>query len=476
MTTKKALNLNSMNRRKFLGGSLAGAASLSLRSLATGLPASFLLSGHMPAYAQSGSQKTLILAMSDDGESVNSYAPGSYSNNSNDPRFAIERANEAELGSDVQGTINGTNVRVRDFANSATFNLGDNSVQGARFFSYLPQNLLDRMAFFHLRTAANGHPEGGRVHGVNSALVGEDGRGVDEIQSAIMQEMGVTDSVLTKPMVLNGGGGRLSVLRYKGGALSRYTPLDVKNLFLGSTSVEIENMNKVYDNAIDEMYRTLKTSGTTAQRQYLDEHAASRVQATMLGDQLGDLLSGVTGSTHNDHMKAAVAMAKARLSPVIVVRYSFSRDNHGDTNLGAEVGFSITQMNNLETLWDLIQTEGMEDQINFATYDIFGRTLGRNARGGRDHHNSSCVNMMFGSNIKAGVIGGLEDWPNRGHRLLRARGINSATGAAADNGDISGDETLSSYARTLMASMDIPEERIDFRIKSGKTITGALNS
>ena len=474
MTIKNSLHHRSLNRRNFLGGSLAGAASLSLRSLATGLPASFLLTGQMPAYAQSTSQKTLILAMSDDGESVNSYAPGTYSTDSNDPRFAIERATETELGTDVKGSINGNNVQVGDFTNSATFDLGDTTVQGAKYFSYLPQSLRERMAFFHIRTAANGHPEGGRVHGVNGALVGGDGRGVEEIQSAIMQEMAVSDSVLTKPMVLNGGGGRLAVLSYGGAALTRYTPIDVKNLFLSSNSVEIENMNKVYENAIDSIYKTVKSTGTSAQREYLDAHAASRGQAVILGDQLGDLLSSVTGSSRGDQIKAAVGMAKAKLSPVIVVRYAYCGDNHGDANLATEVSQSIEQMNNLESLWSLIQAEGMEDQINYATYDIFGRTLGRNNSGGRDHHNSSCVNMMIGSNIKAGVIGGLEDWSNGGHRLMRAMNIDSATGAASSNGDISADETLSSYARTLMASMGISEERIDFRIKSGKTITGAL--
>lgn len=478
MKIKNSLRPNTFGRRQFLSGSMASAATLSLRSLATGLPAGFLLAGHMPAYGADTGVKKLILGMSDDGESFNSYAPGTYSNNANDPRSLVERATASELGTDSRGTINGNSVTVNDFANSAIFQMGDAEVEGARYLSYLPQALLDRMSIFHLRTSANGHPEGDRVHAMNGALVSPTGRGSEEIQSAIMQEVLQQDvsatSVLSTPMVLNGGGGRLATLNYDGVAITRYSPLDVKNLFLTSSNATIDNMNKVYESTIDAIYKSIKVSGTPAQQRYLDAHAASRAQASALGDQLGDLLTDVTGSTRGDQLKAAVAMAKANLAPVIVIRYAYSRDNHGDEDLADEVTTSIEQMNNLESFWSLVQAEGLEDQVNYATYDIFGRTMGRNSRGGRDHHNSSCVNMMIGSNIKAGVIGGVEEWPKSGHRLLRATGINSATGLS-DSPDVSGPDTLTAYGRTLMASVGISEERINARIPSGKTVTGALN-
>ena len=81
--------------------------------------------------------------------------------------------------------------------------------------------------------------------------------------------------------------------------------------------------------------------------------------------------------------------------------------------------------------------------------------------------------MMIGSNIKPGVIGGLEEWANSGHRLMRATGISSVTGQP-ENADINGDETLVAYCRTLMASVGISEERINVRLPSSKTVAGAF--
>ncbi|WP_286843643.1 DUF1501 domain-containing protein [Idiomarina sp. UBA4206] len=468
---------NSISRRNFLRGS--SAVALCLRAAATGLPVSFLMSGAMPTYAVGTAGKSLILAMSDDGEAINSYAGGTYSSDSNDPRFVIGRPSTAQLGTGVLGQVNGNNVTASDFSNSAQIKMGNTQVTAAKFFSSLPQDLLDHLAMFHLRTAANGHPEGTRVHTVNSVLVSKTGRGTEEIQSALMQEILLQDpampSVLSTPMVLNSGGG-LGTLTSENVAITRYSPLDVKNLFVGTQpAATVDNMAKLYANTIDTIYKNVKTNGTAAQLRYLDAHASSRSQATTLGNQLGGLLTEVTGSSFGDQIKAAVAMAKVNLAPVIVVRYAYSGDNHNDDDLSQETRLTIAQLNNLVTYWNLVKAEGLQNSINFATYDIFGRTLGRNATGGRDHHNSSCVNMMIGANIKPGVIGGLEAWSNSGHRLMRATGINSTTGLSA-SADIAGTETLTAYARTLMASVGIPESRINFRIPAGKTVKGALLS
>lgn len=470
-----ALNTG-ITRRDILKGGLSGAATFSLKAMATGLPIGFLLSGAMPASAQQTSGKKLILAMSDDGESINCYAPGTYA--SNGFLSQIERPTNAELGTVVRGSINGNDVTAADFYEPATFNLGNTQVSAARYLSYLPADLRARLAFFHLRTAANGHPEGPNVHGVHGALTAVNGRGVEEIQSAIMQEMQLEaqsqTSLLTTPMVLGTGRG-LATLKNNGIAITRYSPLDVKNLFLnGAGGVELDNMKRVYESTIDAIYRDIKQNGSTAQMKYLDAHALSRSQAVILGDQLGDLLSGINSNSNADQALASVGLIKANLAPVVVIRYSFSGDNHGDTNLALEVDLSIAQTNATQQLWELLKSENLQDDINFATYDIFGRTLGRNSEGGRDHHNSHCTNFMFGENIKGGVIGGLEEWAEKAIRVGRATGINAQTGLP-ENADIAGDETLVAYCRTLMAMQGISEERINIRLPSSKTVTGVFN-
>ena len=466
-----------MSRRRFLSGSMSAAAGLGLRTLATGLPVGFLMTGAMPAYGNDSENKKLILAMSDDGESINSYSPGTYASDTNDVRSQFHRPNSSQLGLNSFGEVNGNNVFADDFANSAEFMMGDTKVEAAKFLSYLPQDLLDRSQFFHLNTAANGHAEGINVHGVNSGLTGINGRGKEEIQSALMQEMllknsGLT-SILTTPMVLNGGGGQLGTLYNEGVAITRYSPLDVKNLFLGEdTESDIDKINRVYEHTIDSIYNEVKQNGTPAQLRYLDAHASSRSQAVALGDELGELLTNVTSDSRSDQIDAAVAMLKANLATVVVIRYSYSSDNHSDPSLRGEVDLTIEHLNTLTNLWNLLKDQELENQINYANYDIFGRTFLRNSQGGRDHHRSSCVNMMIGSNIKPGVIGGLEALTND-NLIASATGINSNTGLS-ENPDITNNETLLAYARTLMSSVGISEERLDVRLPAGKTVFGAM--
>ncbi|BCE01094.1 DUF1501 domain-containing protein [Marinicellulosiphila megalodicopiae] len=473
-STKQALN-----RRQFLSGSMKGAASLSLKSLATGLPIGFILGGHMPAMAAEGDSKSLILGMSDDGQPLNVYAPGSISSDSTDPCFVIERADEAGLGVASLGNINGNDIFASDFFTPSTISMGEQSVVAPNIWSNVSQTLLDRMQFFNLRTGANGHAEAQRVRNVNGTLYGADGRGSEQIQSAIMQELALQNaslnSVLTTPLILSGEGGRLLTLSQEGVPINRYTPLDIKSLFLDEAAAEIEQMNQVYDETLDQVYNNIKQNGTAAQKKYLDTYLSSRVQASLLGDRLGDLLSDINGETKNDQARAAVALVESNLSPVIVIRYEYGGDNHGDETSSIETSQTIEQINNLESMWSLIQTMGLEDKVNYATYDIFGRTLGKNSRGGRDHHNQACVNMMFGSNIQPGVMGAVETWVNSGARLLRASSINSTTGQSVDT-DIDANDTLTAYARTLMASVGVSEERIDLRFSSAKTVYGALKS
>lgn len=463
-----------LDRRRFLARGMAGAASLSLRSLATGLPLGFLLGGHMPANAQVASAtRSLILGMSDDGESLNVYAPGAYGNNSIDRvTTAVGNLDPADL------LLGGQAVSPADFASSSMINMGGSQHEAATFWNKLPQGLLDQMSMFHLKTGVNGHPEGPIVHGVHGALMGENGRGVEEIQSAIMQEILRAntnyDSVLSAPLVLNGGGGRLNTLRNKSIAISRYSPLDIKNLFLGASGNEVENLNKVYDSTIDAIYKSVKATGTTKQKQYLDAYASSRTQASLLGGNLASLLDDISGESKGDQARASVALAQVNIAPVIVVRYAYSADNHEDGDLRNEYRLSVESLNNIVTIYNLIQEQGLQDKINYATYDIFGRTFQTNSANGRDHHNSSCTNMMFGTNIKPGVIGGIENWSGSGIRLMRATGINPNTGLPGSQ--IPADETLMAYCATLMASVGISEERIKVRLPASQTVTGALLS
>ena len=467
---QKSLAMANHNRRLFLKRGMASVTGLSLRALATGLPIGFLLGGHMPAYAIGNTTRSLILAMSSDGESLNACHPGSFPISDSDVRSQISRPTEGT------GTINGNAVTFSDFSTSAEIQMGDTTVLAPKFWSYLSPDLLDRLQFFNLRTNANGHVDAGSVHQVHGALLGHDGRGTEVLPSAIFQELLLGDSsvssVLQSPMVLDGSSNvRLASLYQKGVPLNRYTPMDIKELFLSENAASMDSMDSLYDSTIDQVYKNVKTSGTPQQKQFLDDHAASREQASSLGDKLGDLLSDIDGITKEDEAKAAVALVKANVSPVVVLRQKYSGDNHG--TIANEVADTCTQVNELELIYGLLDAQGLGDSVNYANYDVFGRHLGVNGRGGRDHHNRHCTNLMFGSNIKAGIVGGYEEWANSGSKKLRATGINSVT-LSSENPDIAADETLPAYCRTLMASVGITEERIEARLPVSKTVTGAL--
>lgn len=443
-----------LTRRQIFNGSLSAAAGISLRSVATGLPASFLLTGTMPAQAQTSS-KGLILSFSDDGESFNCIGPGMYSSDSNDPRYGIERL-----------AVHSTPVDI---------SLGDVQTQAASPFGNLPQGLLDRTCIFNLRTNVNGHPEGPDVRGMNGVLKDPDGRFAEEIQSAIMQELVSSNlnqgSTLLKPFVMRTGG-KLGRIAYEGQALTKYEPFDIRNLYLGgSASYDLDDMKRLYDSAIDTIYKDIKSNGTPAQKRYLDEHAATRAQAATLGDSLGQLLTDVTGNTFLDQFRVAVAMMKVNLTPVVTVQYAYSLDNHGDVEI--ELDRTEESVENLSVLWQLLNEHSLTETVTYATWDVFGRTTRINGQGGRDHLNSHCLNMIMGAGVKPGIVGGQEHHTRSGKPEIRASGINSITGLST-NPDITTDETLSAYGRTLMASLGISEERIDVRIPHSKTVSGAL--
>ncbi len=80
--------------------------------------------------------------------------------------------------------------------------------------------------------------------------------------------------------------------------------------------------------------------------------------------------------------------------------------------------------------------------------------------------------MMFGKNVRAGVIGGVT--PLGGDYAASA--IDSTSGAASASGDIDPSSSLESAAKTVWSALDLPAERMETRISGGKVVTAALKS
>lgn len=200
----------------------------------------------------------------------------------------------------------------------------------------------------------------------------------------------------------------------------------------------------------------------------MDQHAKSRADAQLLGDQLGDLLTDINDNSVESEFKVACALASLNISSVVTVLNEYSGDNHGDTNLVDETVQTIRTLNTLNTYWDLVKSYGLEDRMLFTTLNVFGRTAGTNDRGGRDHDGSFTVGMIQGAGVNGGVYGDLVAG-TRNKKPVEVSGISLA------NGDqVSANETLSAYGKTIMTLAGCSEARVNARIPTSQVISDII--
>lgn len=450
-----------INRRELLCGGLSSAIALSLRAVATGLPANFLLSGH--THAASVSPKFAILAGSSAGESMNCSTFGTFPSADNTLANRITHPNPNEIPETITQTVNGTTLDARDLANSVTLNLGGQSVTCARAYQALGQDFLNHLVGFWHQTGTNAHPEYPSVLRANGALKSLAGNGSEELPAAIAQETAALLGTSTqKPFVLNGN------YTERGLPLNNYRPTVVRDLLIGATRVPISSTSfgQLYDLTIDRIHGALKSEGTPEQKRFLDAHASSRAQARVLGDELATLLNDINGNDQINELKTAMALIKVKLAPVVVVRHLFSGDNHNDGNLQNETRQTLQALEGLSEYWRLVNTYGLSDQVVYATLNVFGRTTQRNSRGGRDHWGRLTHGFIHGTHLQGGQVGGFEDYRNN---RIQASGINSETGRP-EQADIAPTDTLAAFARTVMAAAGVPSERCHARLPDGKTV------
>ncbi|MGH1486165.1 MAG: hypothetical protein ACRBCI_08080 [Cellvibrionaceae bacterium] len=464
--------MKSVDRRRFLRNSLFATLSLSARAAIIGVPTSFLVSGKVHSQTAQINPKFTILAQSGQGESFACNGPGSFPVNGNDPAQLIAHPNTGELGNAVLGNIQGREFTARDFMESADIRLGEQTVKASRVWSGLPQGFLNNLTGFWHQTGTNAHPEFPAVRRLMGALRDDVIRNnEEELASAIANDIGAgVGATTSKPILLDGGG------TFKGAPLAVFRPSNIKQLFGGDSRINVnpDQFSALYTQTMDALYQNLKQNGTRAQRTFLDQHALSRNEAVAIGDDLGGLLASVDGDDFESQLKTAVALFRLKVTPVVCVRHEFSRDNHQDTTLEDEATRTLASLNALANYWNTLVDNGLSDQVNFATLDVFGRTPHRSTRnGGRDHFNQMTLGLAHGSDFKGGMIGGLQAIMQRGNERPVATGINSQTGGS-NNADIPSGSTLAAYGKTLMKAAGIDDERLEVRVPSGKVITGSF--
>jgi hypothetical protein len=432
------MTVSKPSRRQALLGSLCGAGLLGIRSLATGLPISFLLDPRVARADPScgTTPQFLILATSAAGDPVNANAPGSY-----DPRV-VHPADPSMAPTQIS--------------------LGGTSVTAAMPWSTLPQAALDRAAFFHCATLTNNHTDEQKVMALMGATKNEEML-VSICSKALQPCLG---TLQPEPVVL-GATGSGELLRYQGQMQPRLYPRGLKAT-LATPAGPLANLQAYRDADLDRINALLKQSRTPAEQAFLDQMALSQREVRGISQQLLDLLSAITADDQDNQVLAAAVLIKMKVSPVISVNINFANDNHSDPGFALETASLNSGMATVNTLMQQLATLGIQDQTTFAMWNVFGRTLDSN--NGRNHYGNHHVTVMIGKNVKAGVVGGIDP----ANMVLRASPIDSTTGAASPGGDIAYEDTLASMGKTLGAALGVPPSVLDDAVASGKIVQGAL--
>jgi hypothetical protein len=433
-------NTMKFNRRSLIQKTVLGAGTLGLRALATGLPISFL-SRPLAAQAQDftcadkSKAQYLIIATNSNGDPLNANVPGTYA--------------FPEIAHSPDPSMVATD-----------FNLGGTPVRAAQVWSTLPQWVLDRTTFIHHATLTNNHANLPKV----MRLMGSTAR-QEMLPSILAKHLAPCFSTVQVDPVSAGAG---DILTIDGRDLPNVAPTGLRDL-LARPNTPLLRLQATRDTALDEIYGVMKERGTKAQKLYLDSLVTSRRQARSLGSDLVDMLGAIRNDGADGQVIAAVALIKMNVTPVVTIRLSFGGDNHTDPDLlRSEVPQHITGVAAITQLWTALQAAGLQDQVTFAAYNVFGRTLKKNGITGRDHWGSHHATVLMGKNVKAGVVGGLEPKNND----FYATTIDSKTGRSG--GDIPFAETLSAMGKTLGAAVGVPGAVMDRYIAGGKVVTGAL--
>ena len=314
-----------LNRRQLLGASLAGAGLIGLRSMATGLPISFLLnpkSARADA-ACAASAQYLILSMSASGDALNCNVPGTY-----DLPAAF-----------ASGTINHSDPS--DMTMAATpLKIGGQQWTAAKPWSTLPQNILDRSVFFHHSTGTANHGELGRVLQLFGAL--RRGQWLPSYFAKTMRSC--FNTVQAQPVTI--GGEQLS---FEGQYLPKLTPTGLKAVLSAPQDLAAK-LQGLRDDTLNKLNATLKENRaqTTAERAYLDNMALSQSDLRTMIQQVATDLATIQSDDASNQVIAAALLIKMNVTPVVTIHLPFSGDNHSDANFNNEAVQTNASINNIK--------------------------------------------------------------------------------------------------------------------------------
>ncbi|HMU41041.1 MAG TPA: DUF1501 domain-containing protein [Pseudomonadota bacterium] len=420
-----------VSRREALKNGLFGVGLLSLRSIATGLPASVLLSpGEALSEPRNPAAKPgrfLVLSLSTSGDPLNANAPGSYESgvaHPPDPLFAA--------------------VPIR---------LAQKRLVAARVWSRFPQKLMDRTVFFHHATGQISHPSLPTLLEV----------GKDAVSAPVLfaQDLATRLSAVSPlPLLL----GADEVLYARGERLPRILPLQFRDLLqTGQTSVT--RLEALREDTLSRLSRM-----RTFQKNKQAFSAQTAQEAKRLGQQLAADLSQIKDDGPTAQVIAAAIAIRLGLSPVVAIRIPFGGDNHFDAGLQQEAKEYRSGVEAVALLWEKLSAYGMADRTCFAHMSVFGRTLKRQGLVGRDHwalHNTA---LLQGAAFSGGVVGGIVARDGD----FAAQAIDGKTGAPHDGADISASESTPALLHTLGTALGVSQPTLLQNLPTAKLCRSCL--
>ena len=425
-------------RREAILAALFGAGSIGLRAVATGLPASILLNPRRSladACASRERAQFVIWATSGSGDPSNANVPGTYED---------------------QGIAHSLDPLMAPTAMS----LGGRSYMAAKPWASLPQSVLDRTCFFHHTTLTNSHANESKV----LKLMGGIKRQEMLISLMAQQLRPCLDTVQVEPASISG-----EFITFGGRVLPALTPTGLRDVFI-SPKGALTTLQKLRDGDLDRIYTALKASGNPTQLTYLDRMVTSQRELRNISDSLLGSLAGITANDLNGQITAAVALIQMGVTPASVIQMPFGGDNHSDANLARETAQHVSSIAAIGTLQQKLQAAGLQDRVTFVLMNVFGRTLNRPTRMGRDHLGSHHCTVIIGKGVRGSVIGGVV----KSGSDYAATAIDSRTGQPGASADIRFEETLGAVGKTIGAAVGVSADVLNDQITTGKIVQPAL--
>jgi Protein of unknown function (DUF1501) len=434
-----------ITRRQALRSTLFGAGVTGLRALATGLPAALLLDprkalADVPqACAAASKAQFVIFATSGSGDAINANVPGTYEDT------GIYHSKDAGM---TPGTLK----------------LGGQSYTAAMPWTQLPQDVLDRMTFWHLMTNTPVHPKEPDV----LKLMGTTDAG-EMLPSILARHLAPCLGTIQSQPISLGASSPTEGLTFGGQALPVIPALALKAT-LTNPAGPITNLQALRDKTLNDLYGIYKNSANKAQQQYIDSLVTSQKQVRGIRQDLLNQLSTITDNSVSSQILAAITLIQMKVTPVIAIHIPFSGDNHRDVALASETAQTISGVAAIGALMAQLKAAGLQDQVTLMSLNVFGRTLGADSVDGRSHNPNHQVSYTIGKGFKPGVIGAV----GKVDKDYGALAIDSKTGKGVAGGDIVPSQTLPSFGQTMLAAVGMSPDEIKRQINKGTIITSGL--